>query len=60
MFTAKLEVHYDKPAVYGTGYDKDKVVEPGGYRDLVDVTVTAVSLEKLQEKLVALTGLLEL
>lgn len=60
MFTAKLEVRFVKDAVYGTGYDKDKVVEQADARDLVNVEVTASSLEQLQTKLVAFVGLVEI
>lgn len=60
LLTAKLSIRYVKDPVWGTGYDKDKVVEQGQARDIVEVEITATTLEKLQEKLTAYVGLAEL
>lgn len=60
QFSAELNINYFKGATYAEEYNKTVVVDEQVSRSVVNVSLTAPSLEKLQEKLTAYVGLAEL
>lgn len=59
VFNATLTITHYVGATYENSYNKQELVENGSQREIVDVKLTADTLEKLQEKLVAYVGLAE-
>jgi hypothetical protein len=60
VFNAELSIEYIKSTEYTEEYNKTVILTEGVCRQIVGVKLTAPTLEKLQEKLVAYVGLAEL
>lgn len=58
-FSAVVQIECMKTAVFEENYNKTEMVESGFNRNIVDIRLTAPTLEQLQEKIIAHVKLAE-